>query len=100
MGESAKTPVGAIQSGEAAVGEEVPCVVAVRWGEYFRNGNAARQFNVLDRYVWERLTIFANRVRGRNDPTRSREFDYSWYQRLGVFRLMGLIRYPAKARAA
>ena len=70
------------------------------WGEYFRNGNAARQFNVLDRYVWERLTIFANRVRGRNDPTWSREFDYSWYERLGVTRLMGLIRYPTKARAA
>jgi len=71
------------------------------WGQYFRNGNAARKFSVIDRYVWKRLTIFANRVRGRNDPTRTNEFDYEWYQRLGVFRLMGLIRYPpAKARAA
>jgi RNA-directed DNA polymerase len=70
------------------------------WGEYFRNGNAARQFNVIDRYVWDRLTIFVNRVRGRNDPTRAREFDYRWYQRLGIFRLIGTIRYLAKARAA
>ena len=71
------------------------------WGEYFRNGNAARKFNVIDRYVWKRLTIFANRVRGWNGPTRTNEFDYAWYQRLGVFRLMGLIRYPtAWAKAA
>jgi RNA-directed DNA polymerase len=71
------------------------------WGQYFANGNAARKFNVIDRYVWKRLTIFANRVRGWNDPTDAHEFDYDWYRSLGVFRLMGLIRYPtADARAA
>jgi RNA-directed DNA polymerase len=71
------------------------------WGEYFRNGNAARKFLVIDQYVRTRLTIFSNRVRSRNKPTKRNEFDYRWYQRLGVFRLMGLIRYPtAGARAA
>lgn len=71
------------------------------WGQYFRTGNATRKFNVIDRYVWKRLTIFANRVRGWNRPTRALGFDYKWYQSLGVFRLMGLIRYPAApARAA
>jgi group II intron reverse transcriptase/maturase len=71
------------------------------WGEYFRNGNAARKFLAIDRYVQKRLVIFANRVRGRNDPTHKREFDYDWYAKLGVHRLMGNIRYPAApARAA
>jgi len=71
------------------------------WGQYFANGNAARKFNVIDRYVWKRLTLFANRVRGRNDPTCTKRFDYAWYRDLGVYRLMGLIRYPtADARAA
>ena len=66
-----------------------------------RNGNAARKFNVIDRYVWRRLTIFSNRVRGRNHPTRRNEFDYRWYAKLGVVRLMGNIQYPVvKARAA
>lgn len=71
------------------------------WGEYFRNGNAAQKFLQIDGYVRERLTIFANRVRGRNDPTWAREFDYRWYASLGVHRLMGNIRYPgATARTA
>ncbi len=71
------------------------------WGEYFRNGNAARKFQAIDRSVQKRLVIFANRVRARNDPTFAREFDYRWYVKLGVYRLMGLIRYPtAPARAA
>jgi RNA-directed DNA polymerase len=71
------------------------------WGEYFRNGNAALKFIVLDRYVRTRLMIFSNRIRGRNHPSRKNEFDYQWYANLGVFRLMGLIRYPTqKAKAA
>lgn len=71
------------------------------WGEYFRNGNAARKFSVIDRYVQLRLTIFANRVRGRNRPTERHEFGYRWFSTLGIVRLMGNIRYPVeKARAA
>jgi len=70
------------------------------WGEYFRNGNAAHKFLVLDAYVRQRLVIFSNRVRHRNHPTRTNEFDYRWYAKLGVFRLMGLICYPTAARTA
>jgi len=71
------------------------------WGAYFRNGNATRQFVAIDRYTQLRLTIFANRVRSRNNPTRCNEFDYRWYSKLAVHRLMGKILYPtAKARAA
>lgn len=70
------------------------------WAEYFRNGNAAKKFIDIDRYVRRRLVIFANRVRHRNDPTWAREFDWRWYGRLGVVRLFGNIRYPSAAKAA
>jgi len=40
------------------------------WGAYFRNGNATRQFVAIDRYTQLRLTIFANRVRSRNDAVQ------------------------------
>lgn len=69
------------------------------WAEYYRNGNAARKFLDVDRYVRRRLVIFANRVRHRNDPTRGREFDWTWYERLGVHRLVGNIRYPSVTKA-
>jgi group II intron reverse transcriptase/maturase len=70
------------------------------WAEYFRNGNAARKFVQIDTYVRDRLVIFANRVRSRNDPLRAREFDYLWYSKLGVYRLFGNIRYPGSPQAA
>jgi RNA-directed DNA polymerase len=70
------------------------------WGEYFRSGNATRQFMEMDGYVWRRLVIFMNRVRNRGKPTQIREYKYKWYQRLGVHRLSGTIRYPGAAKAA
>lgn len=69
------------------------------WAEYYRNGNAAKKFIDIDRYVRRRLVIFANRVRHRNDPTWAREFDWTWYACLGVDRLFGNIRYPSAAKA-
>ena len=70
------------------------------WGEYFRSGNATRQFWAMDGYVYRRLVIFMNRVRHRKQPTRFREYNYLWYQRLGVHRLVGTIRYPGWVKAA
>jgi len=70
------------------------------WGEYFRTGNAAHKFTHIDAYVRKRLVIFQNRRRSRNSPTWAREFDYAWYQKLNVVRLMGNIRYPEAANAA
>lgn len=70
------------------------------WANYFRTGNAARKFTQIDAYVRDRLVIFANRVRSRNRPLWSREFDYRWYSKLGVHRLMGNIRYPGAPQAA
>jgi RNA-directed DNA polymerase len=69
------------------------------WGEYFRSGNATRHFMVMDGYVHRRLVIFMNRVRHRRNPTRIREYNHQWYQRVGVHRLLGTIRYPGMAKA-
>jgi RNA-directed DNA polymerase len=63
------------------------------WGNYFRWGNSARKFNAIDRYVNERLAIFASTkqgLRGRNWATR---FTYAWYRRLRVHQLSGTVRY-------
>jgi RNA-directed DNA polymerase len=63
------------------------------WGNYFRWGNSARKFTTIDRYVNERLAIFASTkhgLRGRNWATR---FTYTWYQDLGVYQLSGSVRY-------
>jgi len=63
------------------------------WGNYFRWGNSGRKFATIDRYVNERLAIFASTkhgLRGRNWATR---FSYTWYQGLGVYQLSGKVRY-------
>jgi RNA-directed DNA polymerase len=63
------------------------------WGNYFRWGNSGRKFATIDRYVNERLAIFASTkhgLRGRNWATR---FSYTWYRRLGVYQLSGRVRY-------
>ena len=36
------------------------------WGKYFRTGNAARRFNQLDGYVWQRLRALRLARKGRN----------------------------------
>jgi hypothetical protein len=36
------------------------------WGAYFRYGNSARRFSDIDRYVHERLAIFASTKHGRH----------------------------------
>lgn len=64
------------------------------WSEYFKTGNAARKFNNIEQYVWQRLVIFQNRRRGRKHPHRSREYTYDWFENLGLYRLIGRIGYP------
>jgi hypothetical protein len=57
------------------------------------SGNSGRKFATIDRYVNERLAIFASTkhgLRGRNWASR---FSYTWYQGLGVYQLSGTVRY-------
>ena len=64
------------------------------WGHYFQSGNANKAFNQIDRYVHYRLALFENRRRGRAKPHWFREFTYAWYRSLGVYNLIGTVRYP------
>ena len=62
------------------------------WGEYFRYGNSAAKFSLIDCYVNERLAILASvkhGLTGRNWVTR---FNYEWVNSLRVHRLRGTVR--------
>jgi hypothetical protein len=59
------------------------------WSVYFRQGNSARVFGQINRYVHERLALFASKQHrqvGRGWTTR---YPTSWLRELGVFRLSG-----------
>jgi group II intron reverse transcriptase/maturase len=65
------------------------------WGNYFRTGNAAHKFILIDDYVVHRLKRFLAQRKGRHlragDFTRwTREY----FEALGLYRLRGTIRYP------
>lgn len=64
------------------------------WANYFRSGNAARQFAQVEKYVWERLARFECKRRKRVAPYRDPRYDYRWYRSLGVVPLVGTVRYP------
>jgi RNA-directed DNA polymerase len=65
------------------------------WGAYFRYGNSARKFTVIDSYVHERLAIFASTKHGLVGRNWQRRFTWAWCSRLGVYRLHGTVRYGA-----
>ena len=68
------------------------------WGEYFRTGNAARKFNQLGTYVWKRLHRFEVKRKGRHlGPGQAAVWDRDFFQRLGLHRLRGSVRYPGAA---
>lgn len=68
------------------------------WGTYFRTGNAATKFIQVDAYVWLRLRRFLIRRHGRNlHAGRATAWTDAWFDRQGLYRLRGTIRYPAAA---
>lgn len=68
------------------------------WGNYFRTGNAAKKFNRLDTYVWNRLRRFLVKRKGRN--LRAGEVE-SWSRDFfighGLHQFRGTVRYPEAA---
>jgi RNA-directed DNA polymerase len=65
------------------------------WGNYFRTGNAARSFNQIDSYAYERLRGLRIKRAGRQlaagkVSTWTREY----FESLGLHRLRGTIEYP------
>jgi group II intron reverse transcriptase/maturase len=68
------------------------------WGEYFRTGNAAKRFNELDTYVWQRLRTLRVQRKGRNlRPGEVERWTRDYFCQLGLHRLRGTVRYPETA---
>ncbi len=68
------------------------------WANYFRTGNAAKRFNELDTYVWERLRKLRLSRKGRNlKPGEASRWTRESFYRLGLVHLRPLVRYPERA---
>jgi len=68
------------------------------WGAYFSTGNAAKRFNQLDTYVWQRLRTFLVRRKGRNlRPGQTDQWDRNFFHSHGLYRLRGTVKYPEAA---
>jgi RNA-directed DNA polymerase len=66
------------------------------WGNYFRTGNADREFNKMDGFVIQSLRRWQYR-RGGQRPTRRALFTWDQLRGMGLYRLMGTVKYPAQA---
>jgi group II intron reverse transcriptase/maturase len=67
------------------------------WGNYFRTGNAARQFGSLDSFVVRRLRTLRRARKGRNvRPGEAEGWKREYFENLGLHRLRGTICYPAQ----
>ncbi len=70
------------------------------WGNYFRTGNAAKKFNRLDTYVWQRLHRLLVKRYGRNlHAGRADAWTRGFFEAHGLHRLRGTVRYPTPRRA-
>jgi RNA-directed DNA polymerase len=72
------------------------------WGTYFRTGNASIKFQQVDRYVCQRLVrLMSSRRSLKHRPFVSSEWTPTRFvEELGLYRLLGTIRYPGKVHAA
>jgi RNA-directed DNA polymerase len=66
------------------------------WGNYFRTGNADREFNSLDHFVVQCLRRWQYRHGGQR-PTRRPSFTHDQLYAMGLHRLLGTVRYPMQA---
>jgi len=65
------------------------------WGAYFATGNAARSFNQIDSYVYERLRGLRIKRAGRQLVRGTVEkWDRDYFVSLGLHRLRGTVKYP------
>ena len=69
------------------------------WGGYFATGNASTKFNQVDSYVWMRLRKLMRSRKGRNlKPGEMRRWTCTAFHELGLYKLLGTVRYPNKAK--
>ncbi|MEO5779120.1 MAG: group II intron reverse transcriptase/maturase [Arthrobacter oryzae] len=67
------------------------------WGNYFRTGNADREFNHMDSYVYRRITWWLWRRGGQRTRFRFDQWPSDRLYGMGLHRLQGTVRYPANA---
>jgi len=68
------------------------------WGNYFRTGNAASKFHEIDRYAAWRLKRLLIKRQGRHlRAGQADRWTRQWFHELGLYQLMGTIRYPGAA---
>ena len=63
------------------------------WAAYFRYGNSARKFSLIDSYVHERLAILASNKHARRGRNWQRHYNTQWLARLRPYRLTGTVRH-------
>jgi group II intron reverse transcriptase/maturase len=67
------------------------------WGNHFRTGNAAKQFNQIDDYVRQRLRRLRVVRKGRHlKPGEVDRWTSDYFVSLGLHRLRGTVKYPEK----
>jgi hypothetical protein len=66
------------------------------WGNYFRTGNADREFNKMDSFVVRSLRRWQYR-RGGQRATKRPLFTWDQLRGMGLYRLMGTVKYPSQA---
>jgi group II intron reverse transcriptase/maturase len=65
------------------------------WGAYFCTGNAARSFNQIDTYVYERLRgLRIKRAARQLSAGMASKWTREYFLNLGLYRLRGTIKYP------
>jgi len=66
------------------------------WGNYFRTGNADREFNKLDGFIFRRMRRWQSR-RGGQRTTRQKAWTGDQLYGMGLHRLQGTVCYPSQA---
>ena len=67
------------------------------WGNYFRTGNAEREFNQMDSYVYMRLKRWLHRRGGQRVQRRLATWTSERFYGMGLYQLRGTVKYPAQA---
>lgn len=76
------------------------------WGAYFRTGNASKQFNQIDHYVWRRIIRMLGKQRGFHGhrlawrvSQQRRAWPMEKLRARGLHKLLGTIQYPGSKTA-
>lgn len=76
------------------------------WGNYFRTGNASKQFTQIDYYVWQRITRMLGKQRGFHGhplawrvSQQRRAWPMAKLRARGLHKLLGTIQYPGSKTA-